>query len=78
MHSIGHGLGLDIHENPFSGMTASHADILVPGSVFTIEPGLYYPSRNIGVRIEDTVYLNQQEEFEILADYPYDLVLPIK
>jgi len=29
------------------------------------------------VRIEDTIYLNQQGQFEVLADYPYDLVIPI-
>lgn len=77
-HSIGHGLGLDVHENPFSGITATEKDILSPGSVFTVEPGLYYPSKSIGIRIEDTVYLNTEEEFEIMADYPYDLVLPMK
>ena len=78
VHSIGHGLGLDVHENPFSGITASAGDILKPGVVFTIEPGLYYPSKDMGVRIEDTVYLNPKGQFEILADYPYDLVLPMK
>ena len=78
VHSIGHGLGLDVHENPFSGISASPDDILTPGVVFSIEPGLYYPSRNIGIRIEDTVYLNPQGKFETLADYPYDLVLPLK
>jgi Xaa-Pro aminopeptidase len=77
-HSIGHGLGLDIHENPFSGMTASNGDVLAPGSVFSIEPGLYYPSNGMGVRIEDTVYLSPEGKFEILADYPYDLILPVK
>jgi Xaa-Pro aminopeptidase len=78
VHSVGHGLGLDVHENPFSGTAASEKDILLPGSVFSIEPGLYYPSKNVGVRIEDTVYLNPQGKFEILADFPYDLVLPVK
>lgn len=77
IHSIGHGLGLDIHENPFSGMTASDKDNLLPGSVFSIEPGLYYPSKGIGVRIEDTVYLSSEGKFEILAEYPYDLILPV-
>jgi Xaa-Pro aminopeptidase len=71
-------IGLDIHEKPFSGITSSKDDILKPGVVFTIEPGLYYPSKNVGVRIEDTVYLNTNGTFEILADYPYDLVLPMK
>jgi len=77
-HSIGHGLGLDIHENPFSGLTASDKDLLTPGSVFSIEPGLYYPSKCVGVRVEDTVYLNPEGSFEIMAEYPYDLVLPLK
>ena len=78
VHSIGHGLGLDVHENPFSGTSASKDDNLVPGSIFTVEPGLYYPSRKVGIRIEDTVYLNPQGKFEVLADYPYALVLPVK
>lgn len=78
VHSVGHGLGLDVHENPFSGTAASEKDNLLAGSVFSIEPGLYYPSKNVGVRIEDTVYLNPQGKFEILADFPYELVLPVK
>jgi len=78
VHSIGHGLGLEVHENPFSGITSAESDVLIPGVVFTIEPGLYYPSRNMGIRIEDTVYLNLEGQFEIMADFPYDLVLPMK
>jgi len=50
----------------------------VPGSVFTLEPGLYYPSRNMGVRIEDTYATRADGSFEVLVDYPYDLVLPVK
>ncbi|HUV15779.1 MAG TPA: Xaa-Pro peptidase family protein [Pelolinea sp.] len=78
VHSVSHGLGLDVHENPFSGITAKESDLLIPGVVFSIEPGLYYPSKGIGVRIEDTVYLNPEGQFEIMANYPYDLVLPMK
>lgn len=78
VHSVSHGLGLDVHENPFSGFSASEHDILIPGVVFSVEPGLYYPSKDTGVRIEDSVYLNPDGKFEILADYPYDLVLPVK
>ncbi len=78
IHSIGHGVGLHIHEMPFSGLSAGAQDTLAPGTVFTIEPGLYYPSRNLGVRIEDTLYTHPDGSFEILADYPYDLVLPVK
>jgi len=73
IHSIGHGVGLHVHEMPFSGLSAGAQDTLAPGTVFTIEPGLYYPSRNVGVRIEDTIYTRPDGSFEILADYPYDL-----
>jgi len=76
LHSIGHGLGMNVHEKPFSGITSAPDDLLTPGVVFTIEPGLYYPEKNMGVRIEDTIYLNENGQFEILADYPYDLVIP--
>ncbi|MBN1665583.1 MAG: aminopeptidase P family protein [Anaerolineales bacterium] len=78
VHSLGHGLGLHVHEAPWSGLTAGEQDILAPGVVVTIEPGLYYPSRSLGCRLEDTVAVTPTGEFEILADFPLDLVLPIK
>ena len=78
VHSISHGLGLDIHESPFSGISATERDILLSGVVFSVEPGLYYPSKGTGVRIEDSVFLNPEGKFEILADYDYELVLPLR
>jgi len=78
VHSLGHGLGLDVHERPMFGMSSSSRDILAPGSVVTIEPGLYYPERGMGCRLEDTVWVRPDGKMEILADYPYDLVLPLK
>jgi Xaa-Pro aminopeptidase len=54
VHKTGHGLGMDIHEAP-QIMHGNHR-LLVPGTVFTIEPGLYRPSE-IGVRIEDDVVI---------------------
>lgn len=78
VHSLGHGVGLNLHERPWFGRDATQSDILRPGSVFTVEPGLYYPERNMGVRLEDTVYINPDGEVDILVDYPLDLVLPIK
>jgi Xaa-Pro aminopeptidase len=77
LHSVGHGIGLNVHEKPFSGSTASPDDLLIPGVIFTIEPGLYFPEKEVGIRIEDTLYLNENKQFEILADYPYDLVIPM-
>jgi Xaa-Pro aminopeptidase len=78
VHSLGHGLGLHVHEAPWSGSSAGENDILAPGAVVTIEPGLYYPSKDMGCRLEDTVVVMPDGSFEILAEYPLDLVLPIK
>ncbi len=78
VHSIGHGLGLHVHEMPFSGAVAGKQDVLLPGVVITIEPGLYYPSREMGFRIEDTYVALADGSFERLAEYPYDFVLPMR
>ena len=78
VHSIGHGVGLDVHEKPFSGISATNSDTLEPGVVITVEPGLYYPERGMGTRIEDTLWLNPAGKFEILAEFPYDLIIPVK
>jgi Xaa-Pro aminopeptidase len=78
VHSVGHGLGLNVHERPSSGANASEGDRLDPGVVVTIEPGLYYPDRGMGVRLEDTVWFTPGGQIEILAPYPLDLVIPIK
>ena len=78
VHSVGHGVGLNIHERPWSGLTASDDNILKPGVVFTSEPGLYYPEKGLGVRIEDTYWVRPDGKIEILAEYPYDFVLKMK
>jgi Xaa-Pro aminopeptidase len=76
-HSLGHGVGLNIHEKPWFGATADAESVIVPGAVFTIEPGLYYPERGMGVRIEDTCYVTPQGEIKVFVEYPKDLVLPV-
>ena len=78
IHSLGHGVGLNIHERPWSGLLAGDDNILKPGSVFTIEPGLYYPKKGMGFRIEDTYCVTPEGKIERLAEYPYDLVLEMK
>jgi Xaa-Pro aminopeptidase len=49
-HSLGHGIGLDVHENP--SLSGRSKDILEENMVVTVEPGIYLPGR-FGVRIED-------------------------
>jgi Xaa-Pro aminopeptidase len=78
VHSLGHGVGLNIHERPASGLTSGEDNILKPGVVITIEPGLYYPDKGMGIRIEDTYWVRPDGKIELLAPYPYDFVLPMK
>ncbi len=77
VHSLGHGVGLKIHERPTCGLSPNNQDVLRPGAVITIEPGLYYPDRGYGVRIEDTVYLDESGQFQSLTDFPKELVIEI-
>ena len=78
VHSVGHGIGLRVHEKPWSGSNATGTDRLLPGSVFTIEPGLYYPEQGMGMRLEDSVLACADGSFEVLAPYPMDLVIPAR
>jgi Xaa-Pro aminopeptidase len=52
IHSLGHGLGLDVHEMP--SYIKDNTQKIRPGQVFTIEPGIYFPGK-FGIRIEDTI-----------------------
>jgi Xaa-Pro aminopeptidase len=78
VHSLGHGVGLNIHEKPWFGNKSDPTNALVPGSVFTIEPGLYYPDKGMGIRLEDTYYVTEDGTFKKFVDYPMELVLPMK
>jgi Xaa-Pro aminopeptidase len=67
VHSLGHGVGLDVHEKPFFGLAATNRDEIEPGDIVTIEPGLYYPDRELGVRIEDTLVVGEDGRVETLC-----------
>jgi len=53
-HSLGHGIGLEIHESPFVSKRAEADDVFLPGNIVTLEPGLY-DSELGGVRLENDV-----------------------
>ncbi len=65
-HGLGHGVGLDVHENP--RVSEFSKDILREGDVITIEPGLYYPEWG-GVRLEDMVAVGKSGGV-FLTDFP--------
>ncbi len=68
IHSVGHGVGLDIHESP--GLR-NEPGCICEGNVLTVEPGLYIPGLG-GVRIEDTVVVTRTG-YKILATFPKTL-----
>lgn len=55
-HGLGHGLGLDIHEDPFLSPRASDEDIIEVGTIVTVEPGCYVPDWG-GIRLEETALM---------------------
>lgn len=69
-HGLGHGIGLLIHDNPAINPTSQQ--LLEPGMVITIEPGIYIPNWG-GVRIEDDVLITQKG-YEVLTTSERNLI----
>lgn len=71
IHSLGHGVGLEIHEPP--RISKKSSDILKENMVVTVEPGLYYRKTG-GVRVEDTVVVGKEGAIN-LTDIEKDLII---
>jgi Xaa-Pro dipeptidase len=66
LHRTGHGLGIDAHEGPY--IREGNGQLLEPGMVFTVEPGIYLPGKG-GVRIEDDVLVTATG-VDVLTSFP--------
>jgi Xaa-Pro aminopeptidase len=77
VHSLGHGVGLNIHERP-SIHHLQKQDTFQQGNFITIEPGLYYPEQGYGVRIEDSFYIDDEGALVSLTPFHKQLVLPLR
>jgi len=69
-HGLGHGVGLEIHEDPFFGRAGDGK--IVSNTVLTIEPGAYLQDKG-GVRVEDTIVVDSQA-YQNLTNLPYELL----
>lgn len=70
-HRLGHSIGIEVHD--FGDVSAANTDIVQPGQIFSIEPGIYLPG-DVGVRIEDLVIVTE-DGCEVLNHYSKDLIV---
>lgn len=72
-HSLGHGVGLFIHEKPNFSPASPDSMILLPGHVLTVEPGIYVEGQ-YGCRIEDMIYVQPDGSIVNLTHSPKELI----
>lgn len=73
-HSLGHGIGLEVHERPY--LSAKNKAELREGMVFSIEPGIYIPDFG-GVRIED-LFVIEEDQLRQITNSPKELIILLK
>lgn len=67
MHSIGHHLGMDTHD------LGARDSVLEAGNVVTVEPGIYIPEENLGIRIEDDILVTETGYRNLAVDIPKEI-----
>lgn len=71
-HRTGHSIGLEDHE--FGDVSSVNEDIIHIGQCFSVEPGIYLPEENLGVRIEDLVLITENG-CEVLNKYTKEIIV---
>ena len=72
-HSLGHGVGIDVHEAPSLSARAAEESVLCPGYVVTVEPGIYITGK-YGCRIEDMVAIKEDGSLHNFTKSPKELI----
>ena len=67
MHSIGHHLGMDTHD------LGARDSVLETGNVITVEPGIYIPEENLGIRIEDDILVTETGYINLAVNIPKEV-----
>ena len=66
MHGLGHPLGLDVHDVGAANVP------FAPGTVLTVEPGIYLPNEGFGIRLEDDIVVTENGPVNLMAKIPIE------
>jgi Xaa-Pro aminopeptidase len=67
MHGTSHFLGLDVHD------VGLWHEPIVEGMVFTVEPGIYIPEENLGIRIENNIVVTKNGQVDLFKNIPREV-----